>query len=84
VRTVEKSLHDELSASVDNDGTDGLDCENYMFSVTANSDVHTALLSSCDTAQEAGLFRQLDLVYQTESSAHGDCHFNKTGYFWTV
>ena len=55
-----------------------------MFSATANSDVHTAILSSCDTAQEAGLFRQLELVYQTENSAQGDCHCNKTGYFWTV
>ena len=55
-----------------------------MFSVTANSDVHTATLSSCDAAQEAGLFRQLELVYQTENSVQGDCHHNKTGYFWTV
>ena len=52
-----------------------------MFSVTATSDVHTAIMSSCDTAQEAGLFRGLELVYSTEDST-GNCHFNKTGYFW--
>jgi hypothetical protein len=54
-----------------------------MFSVTAASDVHTAIMSSCDTAQEAGLFRGLELVYSTEDSI-GNCHSNKTGYFWTV
>ena len=81
---MEKSLYDELATIIDNDGIDGLDCEKYMFSVTANSDVRIAILNNCGTAQKTGLFRQLELVYQTENNAHGDCHFNKIGYFWTI
>jgi hypothetical protein len=68
---------------MNSDSTEATDCENYMFSVTAASDVHTAIMSSCDTAQEAALFKGLELVYATEDST-GTFHSNKTGYFWFV
>ena len=68
---------------MNSDSTEATDCENYMFSVTAASDVHTAIMSSCDTAQEAGLFKGVELVYSTEDST-GHFHSNKTGYSWTV
>ena len=51
VKTAEdKPLLDELTASFDRDGSDCI-TDIYMFSVTANCDMHTAILASCDTAQ---------------------------------
>jgi hypothetical protein len=84
VRTPERTVQETLSLSNDSDcSNDHVDCENYMFSVTAPTDVHTAILSSCDTAQESGLFRGLELAFQTET-AKLDGHLNETGYFFTV
>ena len=78
---------DEVVASIDSDSSDCL-TDSYMFSITANCDIHAAILASCDTAQEAALFKQLELVYQPELTTLPECltdaHTGKTGYFWTV
>jgi hypothetical protein len=84
VRTAERIVQETLSLNNDSDcNNDHVDCENYMFSVTAPTDVHTAISSTYDTAQASGLFRGLELVFQIEP-AKLDCHLNKTGYFFTV
>ena len=45
VRAAEKSLHDELSASIDSDGTDGLDCETATTTRLATSSLCVNCLS---------------------------------------
>jgi hypothetical protein len=82
VRKPAKSLQDELSSTVNSESTEVSDCENYMFSVTASTDVPTAIMSSMDTVQEATLFKDCELVYCVEDT--GNYHVNKTGYFWLV
>jgi hypothetical protein len=74
-----KVLKEELAAST----TDlTKDCGNYMFSVTAETDIHSAVLSSMDTAEEANCFRHMELVYQKDCKT--ETFVGKTGLLWTV
>jgi hypothetical protein len=81
-----RPLADLLSSTTESDALP--DCENYMFSVTASTDLHASLLESFDTASEMALFKDCKLVYHHELLSLPDslreAHASKTGYFWTV